>query len=101
MNFQMPNRYDARGGPLYWRFEVSGVLIGIINKYLNGEDLAEEEFGFFRDYLVYWADAPVWRVPPDLRDGFKALIGRGRELKNVSEARVWLRDALEFGIDPL
>lgn len=98
----IPRVYPG-GGPLYWMDEQSGLLRGAVCTYLNfrtgqGPAPSTEQIALLGDYLDYWVEAPAWRGPQILLATLRA---RSKELRGIDEISLWLRDALEAGIDPL
>lgn len=84
------------GLPGYWRNEVSGVLVPVVEKYLRAEELDEQEVAAMRAYLRQWVRAPAWRGP-----AVYGLIDSVERIKTTSDVTDWLADALDAGIDPL
>ena len=57
-----------QGTPKYWRYEVSGELEAAVNAYFkpyndNSEisELSDRHIQLLKEYLLHWAEAPVWR----------------------------------------
>jgi hypothetical protein len=88
--------------PRYWMNETSGVLKPVIERFLNDQQLTDQEVSIFRAYIMQWIDSPAWDANPEggghelrmLRDAAKVV-------RNTTELRLWLQRAEEFGVDPL
>jgi hypothetical protein len=81
--------------PGYWRNETSGTLAPVVEKYLRGERLNLGEVKTMRAYLRQWINAD-FRGP-----AVQELRERVDSLTYDADVRAWLRDASEFGCDPL
>ena len=90
---------DDPRAPKYWRYETSGVLVPVVEKYLNGRPLSDAEIGVMRAYLRQWVMSPVWAVGFDRELG--DLRDRVEKLRTEKEIKRWLWDALDIGMDPL
>ena len=93
--FQIPNTYP-RGGPLYWRDEVTGVLGAAVKAYFNDRlTVTPEQVLILCDYCRHWANAPVWQG-----EGVADLRSKAQRMATVSDLAEWLDDAIGAGIDP-
>jgi hypothetical protein len=84
------------GVPGYWRNETSGVLAPVVERYLHGGQLDQDEVAIMRAYLRQWVGAAAF-YGPDIIE----LRQRVNLLQTHSQLRAWLADALDAGIDPL
>ena len=62
MNPELLDPTDPRA-PRYWMWETSGILKPVVERYLNGGQLAQAEVQVMRAYLQQWIDSPVWAGP--------------------------------------
>lgn len=90
------NLFDQRG-PMYWKYETSGVLQHAVEAYLEGGALTVQDIAALRAYLRQWIHAPVWSKTPQLIQ----LQGRIHTIRGRQDLDRWLSDALDQGIDPL
>lgn len=90
---------DHPQAPKYWSNEIGGKLVPAILRYLDGRPTQPDDVMLIRAYLRQWIDSPVWDTgePDDLAKLRKDV----RELRDRSDITAWLKQALEFGIDPL
>ncbi len=90
------------GTPLYWRNELTGRLSDAIHAYLanrvEGKPITPIQTETFRAYLEYYIDAPCWK---DFSVELKLLRLRVRLLRTPEDIQEWIRESLEFGLDPL
>lgn len=105
---RMPKVYQPGGGPLRWQDDVTGVLPSAVKAFLD-EGLGHkrctpEQVELVRDYCEYYINAPCWQLGEET-DPYHIAFLAGREhvktLKSVKELSVWIRSALDLGIDPL
>lgn len=88
--------------PRFWRDEVSGVLASVIKRFLDSHELNESELHILRAYFAQWVDHPCWDQNPngpypelpELRESV-------RKITTTIAARLWYRQAIELGMDPL
>jgi len=92
-------------GPGYWRYEQSGVLKPVVEKYLNGSLLSQNELGIMRAYLRQWVASPVWDGNPyadeESRDELNALRSAISQITDQAHLEEWFQKALDLGMDPL
>ena len=97
----IPDFYP-QGLPLYWRDETSGEMAKIVEKYLFGLPLCDEEFFVLRGYLAHYINAPCWDFPGN---AFAAELAEARaavqELNTARDVDAWIVKLLEIGLDPL
>jgi hypothetical protein len=95
----LPNPY-AQNAPMYWMYEMSGVLVPAVEAYFNRESMTTMQVAAMRAYLRQWIMSPVWEAnTPEtelaaLRANINCIHGR-------NDIDQWLEDALTLGIDPL
>lgn len=82
--------------PNYWMSETSGVLRPVVEKYLRGEKLTDEEVATMRAYIRQWIFAPVWKGPEI--EGLRDLVD---SLTTQAQIDTWLEKAAEALVDPL
>lgn len=91
---------DRSTAPGYWRNETSGVLIPVVEAYINGKPLDAGQIATMRAYLRQWIMAPAWDMgepTPELQE-----LRRSVDLLITQKAiDDWLWRALDIEIDPL
>jgi len=96
MSLKLPY-LEPTGGPLYWMNE-QGPLKAAVQRYLKQEELRPGEFDLVRDYCVYWAKAPAWRVPDS--DKYQEAVQNLEQATTLEALEKSIRWLLDFGIDP-
>lgn len=92
---------SQHAGPGYWIYETSGKLRLVIERYLDNTELSPQDCATMRAYLRQWIFSPVWDGNPHGRDILADLRNRVDSLTDRGRIDHWLRDAEEFGVDPL
>jgi len=92
-------------GPGYWLYEQSGVLKPVVEKYLNGNLLSQNELGIMRAYLRQWVASPVWDGNPhadeESRAELNALRGAISKITDQAHLEEWFQKGLDLGMVPL
>jgi hypothetical protein len=83
--------------PGYWGNEVTGELRRAVETYLYNRKMSDEEIALMRAYLRQWIDAPTWAGDETLA-GLRATVDT---IRTKHDLDVWLRTAMNLGIDPL
>lgn len=105
-DLRMPTWYvPPLGLPLYWRNEVTGVLLAGVRAYIDHmagpkefPAPTPEQVTLLANYLRYFINAPCW-ASGEL-DELGALRRRAQSLESVSEIAAWIDSAMEIGLEP-
>lgn len=88
------NGYDLQPHG-YWMNETSGVLRPVVEAYVAGMPMMENDIAAMRSYLRQWMMVG-WDG-----DGIEDLRRRVDEITDRASLTKWLEDAVAWGIDPL
>jgi hypothetical protein len=93
MNTRLPP--DHPQAPKFWMAETSGVLLPSVERFLLGKDLDSQDIANLRAYIRQWIFSPVWEGPDidSLRDMVDSITSK-------AQLHLWVKRALEEGIDP-
>lgn len=83
--------------PYYWRNETNGRLETAVMRYINQEELVDEDFDYLQAYFQQWINARCFDGQPaiaELRESIETI-------NNLEDINSWLDRALVIGIDPL
>jgi hypothetical protein len=83
--------------PGYWMNEIGGLLREVVEAYLKGLPLTEDDVGMMRDYLRQWVESDMWTEGPEL-DTLRKHVKRIKTREDI-DACVW--EAVDLGMDPL
>lgn len=107
-DFYRPGPKPGLELPLYWRDDVTGMLIAAVDSYLayrvdKGPAPNPQQTELLRNYCEHYINAPAWTTT--CRDAFDEelarLRDRIRDLRSADEIAAWIVDCMDIGLDPL
>ena len=81
--------------PGYWADESSGILVPVVKRYIEGQELDSREVFIVRCYLHQWMEGP-WQGPTVGQ--LRAEVG---QIRTHADLQAWFERAFDAGIDPL
>jgi hypothetical protein len=96
---------DPSSGPGFWRNETGGALVPAMEAYLRGDVLNVRQVALIRAYLRQWIASPIWDENPAADVKAKLALAELRflvcNIQSQSAISIWLRRAIDMGINPL
>ena len=87
--------------PRHWTDKTSDLMMPIVRRFVEGEELNEYELQMMRMYCEQWVDSKTWDSNPfgGLAD-LAVLRKSAREIDTLVALRKWIEYATELGMNP-
>lgn len=101
------DRPFAKGTPLNWQDDISGIVSGAVMAYLK-QDVTPEQLAIVIAYMQYHIHAPCWleqspfkEVDEEMAAEIRQLRGRSLKLETLEDVNRYIEAALDAALDPL